>query len=134
MKLLLDTHILLWYVTNDSKLSVQAKTWIDDLQNEVYYSLVSLWEVSIKHQISSSKMPVSDEELSVYAEQSGIRCLNLTKRHISLIKTLHRNENAKPHHDPFDRILICQAKAENMMFITHDSLIPDYGESCVVFV
>lgn len=44
------------------------------------------------------------------------------------------DENAKPHHEPFDRMLICQAKAENMLLITHDSLILDYGESCVVWV
>ena len=134
MKLLLDTHILLWYVTNDARLSLQAKAWIDDPLNDVYYSLVSLWEVAIKHLISHERMPVSDEELSEYAEQSGIRCLNLSKHHISLLKTLHRDENAKPHHDPFDRMLICQAKSENMLLLTHDSLIPDYGESCVVWV
>ena len=134
MKLLLDTHILLWYITDDMRLSSKAKNWINDETNEAYYSLVTLWEVAIKHQISSDRMPVSDDELANYADQCGIVCLPLTKQHISLLKSLTRAKEEKPHHDPFDRMLICQAKAEGMLLVTHDSLIPGYRESCIAFV
>ena len=79
-------------------------------------------------------MPVSYDELSHYAEQSNILCLPLNKQHISLLKTLKRNQNVKPHHDPFDRMLICQAKADNMLLITHDSLLTGYEEDCIVHV
>ncbi len=134
MKILLDTHIILWYFTNDAKLPKNAEDWINSADNEVYYSIVSLWEVAIKHHINPDRMPISDEEFSEYAEKTGFTCLALSKDHIALLKTLHRKNNTKDHHDPFDRMLICQAKAESMMLLTHDSLIPGYEEPCIVYI
>ena len=134
MKLLLDTHIVLWYIANDARLSSYMKALISSRDNEVYYSLASLWEVAIKHMISVKRMPVSDEEFSDYAEKSGLKCLYLSKQHIALLKTLRRREDVKEHHDPFDRIILCQAKAENMMLMTHDSAFQGYGEACVLLV
>ena len=134
MKLLLDTHIVLWYISDDSRLSEEAKAWINNGENEVYYSLVSVWEVAIKRQIGTRKMPLSDEEFVAYAEESNMNCLTLTKDHIAALKTLALKEAAKEHHDPFDRMLICQAKAENMLFMTHDQLLQGYGEPCVLLV
>ena len=134
MRILLDTHIILWYITNDAKLPQNAKEWINSADNEIYYSLISLWEVAIKHLINPDRMPISDEEFAFYADNTGFSTLPLTKQHIQLLKTLHWQENAKEHHDPFDRILICQAKAESMIFLTHDSLIPGYDEPCIILV
>ena len=134
MKLLLDTHIILWYLNNDAKLSVKAKGWIDKEDNEIFNSIVSLWEVAIKHIISPDRMVTTEEILSEYAENTGFNLLPLKLQHVILLKTLHRQNDAKKHNDPFDRMLICQAKAENMMFLTHDSLIPGYDGPCVVYV
>ena len=134
MKLLLDTHIVLWYISEDSRLSEEAKAWINNGENEVYYSLVSVWEVAIKRQTGTRKMPLSDEEFVAYAEESNMNCLMLTKDHIAVLKTIALKESAKEHHDPFDRMLICQAKAENMLFMTHDQLLQGYGEPCVLLV
>ena len=100
MNILLDTHILIWALNDDPRLPEKARELILDEGNVVYYSSVSIWEVSIKHAIHPDT----------------------------------RADGAPPHHDPFDRMLISQAKAENMTFITHDSLLPYYQEKCIVFV
>ena len=134
MKLLLDTHIVLWYITDDQRLPVLAREMINNPENEVYYSMVSLWEVAIKHQISSQRMPVSDESFSKFAEASGLLCMQLKKEHIAALKTLNRKKEAKEHHDPFDRMLISQAKQENVLLITHDSALTGYDEACILYV
>ena len=134
MKFLLDTHIVLWYITDAGKLSDRIEKTIDSLANAIYYSIVSVWEVAIKHQISTLRMPISDEDFSRYANASGMTCLPLEKEHIAALKTLRRAAGAEEHHDPFDRMLIAQAKTENMTLISHDRLLRGYGESCVLTV
>ena len=134
MRLLLDTHIVLWAVTNDRRLSQRAAQWIKNVDNEVYYSLISVWEVAIKHQSKPEIITLSDEEFVAYAEQTGFQCLALKKTHIALLKTLAPKKTVKEHHDPFDRMLICQAKAEKMLLMTHDHLLDGYEESCVLTV
>ena len=79
-------------------------------------------------------MSISDEEFSLYADGSGMICLPLEKEHIAALKTLRRAAGTEEHHDPFDRMLIAQAKTENMTFISHDRLLRGYGESCVLTV
>ena len=133
MKLLLDTHIVLWYTSGSERLPDRARKWIDDADG-AYYSIISLLEVAIKHGISSERMPTSDEELAAYADEAGMEFLPLTKQHVSILKTLRLAPEAKKHLDPFDRMLICQAKAENMMLLTHDALLQGYEEPCVLFV
>ena len=134
MKLLLDTHVVLWYITEDERLSDEAKAWINNGENEVYYSLVSVWEVAIKHLAKRNKMPLTDEDFVSYAEETGMSFLALEKKHIAMLKTLTLQEAAKEHHDPFDRILISQAKSENMLLLTHDRLLKGYGEPCVITI
>ncbi|MBQ9528441.1 MAG: type II toxin-antitoxin system VapC family toxin [Fretibacterium sp.] len=134
MRYLLDTHIVLWYITDSEKLADNVKEEINSPYNDIYYSIVSVWEVAIKHQISISKMPVSDEDFSRYAEGSGMTCLALSKEHIAALKTLRMAAEAGKHHDPFDRMLIAQAKTERMMLISHDRLLWGYGENCIMIV
>ena len=134
MKTLLDTHILLWALSNDEKLPEKARELIENEENEVYYSVISLWEVEIKHLAHPDIMSVSAEEISGYCEQSGYKQITINKNHIFTMKDLKREKNAPPHKDPFDRMLICQADVENMVFITHDALIRDYKKLCILFV
>ena len=134
MRYLLDTHIVLWYITDADKLSSRIKETIGSPANAIYYNIVSVWEIAIKRQISTLRMPISDEEFSRYADGSGMMCLPLEKEHIAALKTLRRAAGAEEHHDPFDRMLIAQAKTENMTFISHDRLLRGYGESCVLTV
>lgn len=134
MRILLDTHILLWALSNDAKLPEKARELIKNEENEIYYSVVSLWEVEIKHLAHPDIMPVSAEEISEYCEQSGYKQITIKENHIFTIKGLKRKKNTQPHKDPFDRMLICQADVEKMVFITHDFLIPGYNKSCILFL
>ena len=76
----------------------------------------------------------SGKELSSFCIQAGYEPLDISDRHVFALETLKRSENVKPHNDPFDRIMISQAKAENMLFLTHDTLLPDYNEACIISV
>lgn len=134
MKILLDTHVLLWAISNDLKLPEKARKLIENHENEIYYSIVSLWEVELKRLAHPDAMPVSAEELAEYCDQSGYQRILIREKHIYALSGLKRNESAPCHKDPFDRMLICQAATENMMFITHDSLIPGYNEPCILAV
>lgn len=134
-KYLLDTHILLWYIEDSKKLPQKARTIIDDERNEVYYSIVSIWEAEIKRLKYPDKIiSLSIEELITLCRDTGFEKLSLNESHIRMLKTLSRQKDASAHNDPFDRILISQAKSENMIFITHDVLLPDYNENCILCV
>ena len=98
----------------------------------MFFSLASVWEVEIKHELG--KIPVSGNTVYKRRTESGYIPLRVELEHISLLSSLVRLENTPKHNDPFDRILICQAKSEGLRFITHDSLIPDYNEECVLSV
>ena len=130
MNILLDTHILLWALTGDSKLPQLANDLISDNNNLVYYSIASIWEIEIKNSIG--KMPISGEDLAKYCKKAGFTLLEIKEPHIFALKSLKRSENAPKHNDPFDRIMLSQDKTENYKFITHDSLIPYYNEPCVI--
>lgn len=134
MKILLDTHILLWAISNDVRLPDKARKLIENEENEIYYSIVSLWEVEIKHLAHPGAMPVSAEELAEYCEQSGFQRILIREKHVFALAGLQREESAPPHKDPFDRMLICQAATNNMMFVTHDSLMSGYSEPCILVV
>lgn len=134
MKILLDTHILLWAISNDERLSEKARKLIENADNEIFYSIISLWEVELKRIAHPDVMPVSAQQVADYCQQSGFQSLMLKEKHIYTLTGLKREETAPPHKDPFDRILICQASTENMMFVTHDSLMLGYNELCILVV
>ncbi len=134
MKILLDTHILLWAVSNDVRLPEKAKKLIENMENDIYYSMLSLWEVEIKYLAHPNAMPVSAKELSEYCVESGYQKLPFRESHIFAMAGLEREEGTPAHKDPFDRMLICQASVENMIFVTHDSLIAGYREPCILVV
>ncbi|WP_304418899.1 type II toxin-antitoxin system VapC family toxin [uncultured Muribaculum sp.] len=119
MRILLDTHILLWALSNDAKLPEKARELIANEENEIYYSVISLLEVEIKHLAHPDIMPVSTEEISGYCEQSGYKQITIKENHIFTMKELKCEKNTPPHKNPFDWMLICQANAEKMVFITH---------------
>ena len=134
MKLLLDTHILLWALADDPRLPVKARKMIVNPDNEIYYSIVSPWEVEIKRGAHPKEMPIGAQELVRFCIESGFQRLPVREEHIYFLRTLHRPETAPPHHDPFDRIMVCQCMADNLVFLTHDSLIAGYDEPCVFAV
>lgn len=131
MKYLLDSHILIWALFSDEKLPDAAYRIINDPDHIIYCSTASIWEIGIKHNKSPEKMPVSAQLLAECCAEAKILIFPVTKEHVFMLDTLHRKENSPPHNDPFDRMLIAQAKSENMILLTHDGLLKDYEESCV---
>ncbi|MBO4926714.1 MAG: type II toxin-antitoxin system VapC family toxin [Clostridiales bacterium] len=134
MNLLLDTHILIWALNGDSHLSEEAKDLILDEDNAIYYSSVSIWEISIKHALHPDNVSFSGKELAAFCQEACFIPVEVRDKHVFALETLSRPNDAPPHHDPFDRMLISQAKAENLTLITHDKLLADYGEKCVIVV
>jgi PIN domain nuclease of toxin-antitoxin system len=132
MNLLLDTHILIWALNEDPRLPGQARELILDENNAVYYSSVSVWEIAIKHAKYPEEVEFTGKELSQFCQEAGFLSVEMRDRHVFALETITRAEGAPPHHDPFDRMLIAQAKAENMAFITHDSMLPYYEEKCII--
>lgn len=134
MKLLLDTHILLWTLVNDPRLPDKVRRLIENEENEIYYSTVSPWELEIKHLLHPDILTISAKEFVEYCEQSGFQEMPIRTEHIFAMAGLKRGKDAPPHKDPFDRMLICQAITENMLFVTHDSLLSGYHEPCILTV
>ena len=132
MNILLDTHILLWTLTRDNQLPQRAIELITNEKNKIYYSIASIWEVEIKN--SLGKIAITGEELAGYCKEAGFELMQIREDHIFKLKTLKREKNAPKHNDPFDRIMIAQAKAEKMTFITHDSLMSGYEEPCILSI
>ena len=133
MKVLLDTHIVLWAISDDDKLPPSFIDIINDSDNEIFYSLVSVWEVAIKHYIKPEIMPITEEYFIDNCYRSGFKQLSIGSNHILNIKNLKRDIDSPKHNDPFDRLLISQAKTEGFIFLTHDSLLTYYNESCIRF-
>ena len=134
MNLLLDTHLLIWALNEDPRLSDKAREMILDENNVIYYSSVSIWEVAIKHALHPENVEFTGKELAQYCQEAGFLPVEMRDRHVFALETITRPEDAPPHHDPFGRMLVAQAKSENMTFLTHDALIPYYEEKCIVSV
>lgn len=128
MNLLLDTHIALWAITDHPSLTRPARDWISNPRSTVWVSVVSLWEIAIKHSLGPGDMPVSAREALDYFQRAGYRILSIEPEHSLAL------ENLPPHHqNPFDRLLVAQALTEPMRLLTHDSNVARYSDT-IVFV
>ena len=133
MKILLDTHIMLWTMTDDEQLPQKARELIENEDNEIYFSIISLWEIQIKHILHPNQME-NAKVIALYCHISDFEPITLSERAIEILPDLKRPDSAPRHKDPFDKMLICQAVAEEMTFLTHDSLLSDYGVSNIMLV
>lgn len=116
MKLLLDTHSFLWFIAGSSNLSTPARTAIEADDNEKFVSIASFWETAIK--LSLGRLTVAqpfDVTMRTQLEQNGFRLLPITLPHLTIVATLPFH-----HRDPFDRLLIAQARAEALRVVTSD--------------
>lgn len=134
MKILLDTHIIIWLFEDSPKLPQRARELVLQAGNEIYYSTLSLWEIEVKRLARPDKMPLTAREVSDFCKRSGYRLLNLKEDSIYRLGELSRPESEPPHKDPFDKMLICQAVSENMCLLTHDALINGYTSGNILFV
>lgn len=127
MRLLLDTHIALWAVTDSPRLPAAARAVIVDPANEVWVSAATVWEIAIKHALGPEGMPVSGSEALHWFGVSGYRDLPVTSRHTCAVEML-----PPIHTDPFDRLLVAQAQTEPLRLITHDATLARYSELVVL--
>ena len=134
MKYLLDTHILFWAMSNENKIPKRVLDIINNRENAIFFSSASIWEVVIKHEKSPQKMPISGQEFLNGCLKAGFIPLSIEINHVLTVNQLQRMINEPPHNDPFDKLLISQAKTEGMTFITHDSLLDGYAENCVMTI
>lgn len=136
MRYLADTHILLWALEDNPKMPDKAREIFMDETVEICYSFVNIWEVAIRHSVSPQKIPFSSAEFERLCKESEYTLINTRPEHAIAVESLKYDfEAAKEvHRDPFDRLLIAQAKVDGLRFITHDHLIPYYNEPCVVKV
>lgn len=115
-------------------LSQKAISVLSNKKNEFYYSIASMWEVAIKHRKHPKAITRSGTEFMHYCEAMGFTKLPIDDRHICALETLHEKEGCKGHDDPFDRILLAQAKGDGMTLLTHDSKFSFYDEPYVYLV
>ena len=122
MKVLLDTCTFLWIITDDPKLSSQAKKLFIDPSNEVYLSVASTWEIAIKYKRGKLSLPKAPEKyIPTQRKQHNIDTLPLDEE-----STLYLTKLPDLHKDPFDRILICQSIVAGLVILTPDELISQY--------
>lgn len=121
MKLLLDTHILLWAAAQPEKLSESAQALLADTQNALLFSPASLWEIAIKSGLGRAGFQVNARVLLRGLLDNGYEELPITSKHTIEVEAL-----PPIHKDPFDRILIAQATAEGIRLITADALVAQY--------
>jgi PIN domain nuclease of toxin-antitoxin system len=127
MRLLLDTQIALWGLTNDPRLTMKAREFILDSNSDIYVSVASLWEISIKYQLGRGDMPVSGSRATELFSAADYKLLPI-QAHATAVESL-----PSIHNDPFDRMLIAQALTEPMRLITHDRTISQYSD-IIIFV
>ena len=121
MKLLLDTHLLLWAAGEPKRLSKQARTLIDNPDNELLFSAASLWEVAIKRGLGREDFKVDARLLRRGLLDNGYSELPIISDHVVATESL-----PPIHKDPFDRILVAQATVEGVTLLTVDSLVAQY--------
>ena len=122
MRVLVDTHLLLWAVASSRRLPKQARSVILDPANDVFYSAASVWEVAIKSGLRRRDFTVNAPAFVRALAQGGFLELPVTAVHASRVAAL-----PTVHRDPFDRLLVAQAQAEPMTLLTNDPVLQAYG-------
>ncbi|MFZ4524551.1 MAG: type II toxin-antitoxin system VapC family toxin [Chlorobium sp.] len=121
MKIIIDTHVLLWFFSNDVNLSEKARETIANSSNDVFISIASFWEISIKLSLSKLVLDIPFEVLFDESEKLNISILNVKKEHLARLKEL-----PFIHKDPFDRMIICQSIVENYTLVSIDKIFDEY--------
>lgn len=134
MDYLLDTHILIWFLFNDERLSKEAKDIIEDSKNNIFFSTINIWEIQIKKDLYPKFINKSINDIAVDIIDNGIEPIPFFIRHVYQLDSLKIKNRKIKHRDPFDRALIAQAKENKMILLTHDSVLKYYKEDCVMIV
>lgn len=121
MKILLDTHTLIWFYQNARNLSLTAKNLIESTENESYISMATLWEMAIKTGLGKLEIGSQFEKFVEDFTNNGIQILSIETKHIFQYRTLPFH-----HGDPFDRMIVAQALVDKMDIISIDAVMDQY--------
>ncbi len=122
MRVLIDTHALLWYLQGDPNLSNLALTTIENKDNDVFVSIISLWEIAIKLGLGKLELQRPFENLEADLQRLGIKILPIGFTELDIYRSLPLH-----HRDPFDRILIAQSIGNSLIIITRDTMFELYS-------
>lgn len=126
-RLLLDTHLLLWWLKGDARLPQAVIERVQAQEAEVFISQASLWEMAIK--VSIGRLQVDLPNLERQVPLQGFRWLPISNVHLLAVADL---ESDGVHRDPFDRLLVCQSRVEPMLLLTADNQLRHYGSTVLV--
>lgn len=121
MAFLLDTHAFLWFASGDKQMPVSLREKISDINQPCFLSAASLWEITIKNQIGKLVLSISLDELFQFADRNQIEIISITYDHLITLSNLPEH-----HSDPFDRLIVSQAIAEDLVLITRDKALKKY--------
>lgn len=136
MYYLLDTHILLWALSDEdnagNRLPDSIAAILENPDNTIFFSIVNIFEIELKRIVRPSDNLPSGKELLSFCKDAGFSMLSLKTDHIFAMNTLKKGANVQDHKDPYDWLLVSQAKVENMGFLTIDSKLLQYEEECII--
>lgn len=127
MKLLLDTHILLWAASEPQKLPVKIRQLIEDEENTLFFSAASIWEIVMKNGLGRSDFQIEPRMFRAALMDNGYLELPITSEHVLFVHDL-----PPLHKDPVDRILVAQSSIEGMAVLTVDQAVIDYGGTVII--
>lgn len=122
MKVLLDTHMLLWALDPDPKLPAKARMIMEDPRNTLLISVVSLWEITIKSSLGKIELGINFKDLLEQTEKLVAAIIPITSEHLTTLHTLPLH-----HRDPFDRLIIAQSIRDELFLLTSDKTLSAYG-------
>jgi PIN domain nuclease of toxin-antitoxin system len=134
MRILIDTHLALWFLDGSDRMPVRARELVEDPANDVFVSDASVWEVAIKHAKRPDVMPRPCTDFIDLCDQVGFAALPVSRSAIVAYEGLDTSRAEGIHRDPFDRMLVAQAKSERLLLLTHDRSMSLYGEPLVSVV
>ena len=124
MRLLLDTHLVIWWEVNHPRLPAAVTQWVRDEAEVVFISRASLWEIAIK--VSNGRLKMDVQKFSDNVEKQGFVWLDIKNEHLLAVAGLPVFED---HRDPFDRLLVAQSQTEPLVLLTADSRLARYGST-----
>lgn len=129
MRLLVDTHVAIWLVTEPERIPGEIIALLADQANEVFVSTATIWEIAIKHPLKRADAPPFSAKDSLQEFRlAGLATLDVSAAHAAGVETLPFH-----HFDPFDRLIVAQARFEPMRLVTHDAMLLKYEPSALHF-
>lgn len=129
MRLLVDTHVAIWLVTEPERVPPEVTGLLADGANEVFVSAATVWEIAIKRPLNRADAPPFSAQQAIDEfRAAGLGVLDVTAAHAAAVEALPLH-----HFDPFDRLIVAQAKFEPMRLVTHDAILAKYEPTAILF-